>query len=569
MTTPVNPNEQIKARSQRLRGTLAESLADELTAAIDPADTQIGKFHGFYQQDDRDRRAERRERWLEPEYSFMLRARLPGGVCTPDQWLTIDRIGRELANGSVRLTTRQTFQYHGIPKGDLRAVIQGIHQALIDSIGGCGDINRNVMCNPNPVESPLHAEVYAWARRISEHLLPQTRAYHELWLDGERLAGSGEEDEPLYGATYLPRKFKVAVAVPPHNDVDVHANDLGFIAITDPADPARLLGFDCLAGGGMGTTHGDRSTFPRLADDLGFVAPEQVLAVAEAVLTTQRDFGDRVNRIHARLKYTIERMGLAAFKAEVERRAGLTFAPPRPVTFTDHGDRYGWMRGHEGRWHLTLFIENGRLQDSPERPLLSGVRAIAEVHRGDFRITPNQNLIVAGVPARQKKRIDALARAHGLLADGRTPLRLGAIACVAFPTCPQAMAESERYFPGLLTQVEALAARHGLADENLVLRMTGCPNGCARPFLAEIGFVGKGPGTYNLLLGGDGRGTRLNALYRENIAEPEILATLDALFARFAAERQPGERIGDFAIRTGLVRRVQDAARDFHGVAGG
>ncbi len=564
MDANVTEHEHIKSRSQRLRGTLAASLADELTAAIDPADTQIGKFHGFYQQDDRDRRAARREQWLEPEYSFMLRARLPGGVCTPAQWLAIDRIGRELASGSVRLTTRQTFQYHGIPKGDLRGVIQGIHQALIDSIGGCGDINRNVMCNPNPVESPLHAEVHAWAQRISEHLLPKTRAYHELWLDGERLAGSGEEDEPIYGETYLPRKFKVAIAVPPHNDVDVYANDLGFIAITDPDEPTRLLGFNCLAGGGMGTTHGDRTTFPRLADDLGFVPPEQVLAVAEAVVTAQRDFGNRVSRPHARLKYTIERLGLDAFRSEVERRAGLTFEPPRPVAFTDHGDRYGWIRGQDGRWHLTLYIENGRLHDTPDRPLLTGLRAIAEVHRGDFRITPNQNLIVAGVPARQKQRIESLARAHGLLAEGRSTLRLGAIACVAFPTCPQAMAESERYFPDLLTRIETLAARHGLEREALVIRMTGCPNGCARPFLAEIAFVGKGPGTYNLLLGGDGRGARLNSVYRENIGETEILTELDGLFARFAAERQPDERFGDFVVRVGIVRRVVNAARDFH-----
>ncbi len=564
MNANVTENEIIKSRSQRLRGTLAASLADELSAAIDPADTQIGKFHGFYQQDDRDRRAERREQWLEPEYSFMLRARLPGGVCTPDQWLAIDRIGRELASGSVRLTTRQTFQYHGIPKGDLRGVIQGIHQALIDSIGGCGDINRNVMCNPNPVESQLHAEVYDWGKRISEHLLPKTRAYHELWLDGERLAGSGVEDEPIYGKTYLPRKFKTAIAVPPHNDVDVYANDLGFIAITDPDEPTRLLGFNCLAGGGMGTTHGDRSTFPRLADDLGFVAPAQVLAVAEAVVTTQRDFGDRANRAHARLKYTIERLGLAAFKAEVERRAGLTFDPPRPVAFIDHGDRYGWIRGTDGRWHLTLHVASGRLRDLPDRPLLKGLRAIAEIHRGDFRITPNQNLIIAGVPARQKKRIETLAREHGLMTDGLSPVRMGALVCVAFPTCPLAMAESERYFPDLLTRIEALTERHGLQQQDLVIRMTGCPNGCARPFLAEIGFVGKGPGTYNLLLGGDGRGARLNKLYRENIGEAEILTTLDGLLARFAAERLPNERFGDFAVRAGIVKRVVDAARDFH-----
>jgi sulfite reductase (NADPH) hemoprotein beta-component len=559
----LSPVETIKARSNFLRGTLAESLTDELTGALAPGDEQLCKFHGFYQQDDRDLRADRLVRWLEPDYSFMLRARLPGGVCTPAQWLAIDRVGRELTQGSVRLTTRQTFQYHGVLKGNLRGVIQGLHQVLLDSIGGCGDVNRNVMCSPNPDQSALHAEVYAWARRLSEHLLPRTRAYHELWLDGERVAGS-EESEPLYGPTYLPRKFKTAFAAPPHNDVDVYANDLGFIAIADPADPDRLLGFNCLAGGGMGTTHGDRSTFPRLADDLGFVLPEQLLAVAEAVLTTQRDHGERGNRTHARLKYTIERLGLATFRAEVERRSGIEFAPPRPVQFTDHGDRYGWTRGVNGRWHLTLFIENGRLRDLPGRLLLSGLRAIAEVHQGDFRITPNQNLMVAGVPARQKKRIEALAREHGLLVDGRSPLRLGAMACVAFPTCPLAMAEAERYLPDLLTRLEALAASHGLADQEIVIRMTGCPNGCARPFLAEIGLVGKGPRTYNLLLGGDGRGTRLNRLYRDNIAEAEILATLDGLFARYAAEREAQERFGDFVVRAGIVRRVANAARDFH-----
>jgi sulfite reductase (NADPH) hemoprotein beta-component len=563
LDTALSPHELNKARSHFLRGTLRDSLADELTGAMTPADEQIGKFHGFYQQDDRDVRADRLARRLEPDYSFMLRARLPGGVCTPTQWLTIDRVGRELAQGSVRLTTRQTFQYHGIPKGNLRGLIQGIHQVLLDSIGGCGDVNRNVLCSPNPDLSALHGEVYDWTRRLSEHLLPRTRAYHELWLDGELVAG-GEESEPLYGPTYLPRKFKTAIAIPPHNDVDVYANDLGFIAIPDPAAPDRLLGFNVLAGGGMGTTHGDQSTFPRLADDLGFILPAQVLAVAEAVLTTQRDFGERTDRIHARLKYTIERMGLAAFRAEVERRAGVSFVPPRPVRFTDHGDRYGWTKGREGRWHLTLFIENGRLRDLPGRPLLSGLRAIAEVHQGDFRITPNQNLIVAGVPTRQKKRIEALARDYGLLADRRSPLRLGAMACVAFPTCPQAMAEAERYLPDLLTRIEALASSHGLADQAIVIRMTGCPNGCARPFLAEIGLVGKGPRTYNLLLGGDGRGTRLNTLYLENIAEAEILAALDGLFARYAAGCHPQEGFGDFVIRTGIVRPVETATRDYH-----
>jgi len=551
MDARVNENELIKAGSRFLRGTLKESIADELTGALAPADAQLCKFHGFYEQDDRDHRQDRAERYLEPQYDFMLRARLPGGVCTPAQWLAIDGISSTLGNGTIRLTTRQTFQFHGILKRNLKPLIQGINRAMIDSIGGCGDVNRNVLCNPNPVESALHAQVYDWARRISEHLLPHTRAYHEIWLDGEPLDGA--ESEPLYGETYLPRKFKTAVAVPPHNDVDVYTNDLGFIAI---ADGDRLSGFNCLAGGGMGTTHGDASTYPRLADTLGFVAPDQVLAVAEAVLTTQRDFGNRISRRHARLKYTIDRMGLDAFKAEVEQRAGLRFAPARPAVFTDQGDRYGWVQGTDGRKHLTLYLENGRVADRPGTPLMTGLRALAQVHQGDFRITPNQNLIVAGVAADQCARIESIARAHGLLAETRTPIRQSAIACVAFPTCPQAMAEAERYFPALLDQVEPLAADHGLGDCPIVMRMTGCPNGCARPFVAEVGLVGKGPGRYNLLLGGDGTGLRLNRLYRENLNESEILSVLDGLFRRFAAEREPGERLGDFSIRVGLVTPV-------------
>jgi sulfite reductase (NADPH) hemoprotein beta-component len=561
MDARVNENELIKAQSRLLRGTLRESLADELTGALAPADAQICKFHGFYEQDDRDHRQERAERLLEPQYQMMLRARLPGGVCTPEQWLAIDGVGQELGNGTIRLTTRQTFQLHGILKGNLKPLIQRINRVMIDSIGGCGDVNRNVLCNPNPVESALHAQVYGWARRISEHLLPRTRAYHEIWLDEEPIAGGEPESEPLYGATYLPRKFKTAVAVPPRNDVDVYTNDLGFVAI---AEGDRLLGFNVLAGGGMGTTHGDRSTYPRLADDLGFVPSESVLAVAEAVVSTQRDLGNRISRRHARLKYTIERIGLADFKAEVERRAGLTFGPARPVAFTDQGDRYGWVRGTDGRWHLTLYIENGRVADRPGAPLMTGLREIARIHRGDFRITPNQNLIVAGVPGDQRGRIEAIARAHGLLAEGRTPIRLAAIACVALPTCPQAMAESERYFPDLLTKIEGLAADHGVGDVPMVMRMTGCPNGCARPFVAEVGLVGKGPGRYNLMLGGDGKGSRLNRLYGENLSEPEILAALEALFRRFASERQEGEGLGDFSIRAGLVRPVLNPVEDFH-----
>ncbi|MBT3093589.1 MAG: assimilatory sulfite reductase (NADPH) hemoprotein subunit [Candidatus Thiodiazotropha sp. (ex Lucina pensylvanica)] len=559
MDIKVNPNELIKADSHYLRGTLRESMADQASGALSPDDTQISKFHGFYQQDDRDRRLDRRQQFLEPYYSFMLRARLPGGVCTPRQWLAIDAVGRELGNGSIRLTTRQTFQYHGILKRNLKPLIQRINRVMIDSIGGCGDVNRNVLCNPNPLSSTLHAEVYGWARRISEHLLPKTRAYHEIWLDGEPVVGG--ESEPVYGETYLPRKFKTALAIPPHNDVDVYTNDLGFVAI---AEGDELLGFNILAGGGMGVTHDDCSTFPRLADELGFIPPQQTLAVAEAVVSLQRDFGDRTSRRHARLKYTIERMGLATFITEVERRAGVRFKPSRRVRFTSQGDRYGWVEDERGRWHLTLYVENGRVADTPDASLMSGLREIAGIHHGDFRITPGQNLIVAGVPEGQKATIEGIARRHDLLAEGRSPTRLASIACVALPTCPQAMAEAERYFPNLLETIEEIADRHGIDRQAIVMRMTGCPNGCARPYVAEIGLVGRGPGRYNLQLGGDGIGLRLNRLYRKNLNERELLRTLDELFRIYAGERLPQERFGDFAVRRGLVKPVIDPAEDYH-----
>jgi sulfite reductase (NADPH) hemoprotein beta-component len=542
--------ETIKRESRHLRGTLVESLRDPVTGAIREDDTVLIKFHGTYQQDDRDVRDERRRQKLEPAYSFMIRTRLPGGVCTPQQWLRLDEIARRYGNDTLRLTTRQAFQFHGVVKTELKATMQAINAALIDTIAACGDVNRNVLASANPVETRAHPVVYEWAQRLSEHLLPKTRAYHEIWLDGEKVAGTAEV-EPLYGETYLPRKFKTAIVVPPVNDVDVYAHDLGFIAVVERGE---LQGFDVTVGGGMGASHGDPETFPRLADVVGFVRPEQVLAVAEAVLTAQRDFGNRAARKRARLKYTIEDRGLAWFVAEVERRQGFAFEPARPFAFTQQGDRFGWMEGYDGRWHLTLRIEAGRIADTAQAQPLTGLREIAKVHRGDFRLTPNQNLTIANVEADARARIDALVRQYGLGRHERsTPVARDALACVALPTCGLAMAEAERYLPRLVQLVEERLAAHGLAGEPLVLRITGCPNGCARPYLAEVALVGKAPGRYNLFLGGDGRGQRLNALYLENVDEPTILASLDGAFARYAAERRDGERFGDFAWRAGLV----------------
>ncbi|AVP95757.1 sulfite reductase [Ahniella affigens] len=551
--------EGIKTRSQYLRGTLKESLADGASGALAGDDTFVVKFHGSYIQDDRDSREERRAAKLEPDWTFMIRTRTPGGVLTPSQWLGVSQIARDYGNQGLRLTTRQAIQFHGIIKRELKATMAAINAQLIDTIAACGDVNRNVLCSPNPVETAAHAEVFEWSKRISEHLLPNTRAYHEIWLDGEKQNLEGVV-EPIYGPTYLPRKFKTAVVIPPQNDVDVYAHDLGFIAIIENG---QLQGFNVSVGGGLGTTHGNLKTYPRLADIIGFVTPEQTLAFAEAVLTTQRDFGDRTSRDNSKLKYTIIDRGLDWFKAEVERRLGFALPAPRPVGFTNQGDRFGWIEGHDGRWHLNLRIPAGRIRDEDGKPWLSGLEAIAGEHVGDFRVTPNQNLVIANVPASAKDRIDALVRQYALdLYEQQTPLQRDALACVALPTCPLAMAEAERYLPDLLGKVSALQAKYGLLQDPLVLRITGCPNGCARPYLAEVALIGKAAGRYNLLLGGSVRGDRLTVLYRENIAEPEFLSVLDGLLGRYAAERETGERFGDFVHRVGVLDGLKGVHRE-------
>jgi sulfite reductase (NADPH) hemoprotein beta-component len=557
--------EHIKSRSDFLRGTLLESLADSATGALAPDDTQLSKFHGFYQQDDRDVREQRRQALLEPDFQFMIRARVPGGVCTPAQWLAMDAIARQWANHSLRLTTRQAFQLHGVLKRDLQSGIRAINDALLDTLAACGDVNRNVLCTALPEVSALHHQVYELATAVSGHLSPRTSAYHEIWLSdaagrrnlAARPAGASGDSEPIYGPTYLPRKFKMAFAVPPRNDVDLFAQDLGFIAI---AGPAGLDGFNVTVGGGMGATHGDAATYPRLADVIGFCTPDRVIAVSEAVVTTQRDYGDRSERKHARLKYTIDDHGVDWFRQQVEQRTGFALQPPRPFRFTHTGDRYGWQRTDDGRWHLTLFIENGRIADHEGALHLSGLRAIAAIHQGEFRLTANQNVIVANVAAEDREAIDRVVADHGL--DGyRTgsPLRLHSLACVGFPTCGLAMAESERYLPELVGRIDSLLQNRGLGEQAITVRMTGCPNGCARPYLAEIGLVGKGPGLYNLHLGAAFDGTRLNRLWRESVDEAGVLDLLDGLFADYADGRQAGEPFGDFLLRTGRLDQAQTA----------
>ena len=557
----LDPTERLKYDSNYLRGTIAEWLADEATGSISEGDTKLLKHHGSYQQDDRDLRAERAKQKLEPAYSFMIRLRMPGGVCTPAQWRQLDTIADEYANGTLRITTRQTFQYHGVIKRSLKPTMQAINASLLDTIAACGDVNRNVNCGANPYLSSVHHEIREWSERISEHLLPNLRAYHEIWLDGEKVAG-GDESEPLYGKRYLPRKFKIALAIPPMNDVDIYANDLGFIAIV--GDDGTLQGFNVTVGGGMGSTHGDNATYPRVADVMGFCTPEQVLDVAWQVVAVQRDWGDRVNRRHARLKYTVDDHGLDAFRAEVEQRTGFNLGEPRPFAFDSNADRYGWVQGDNGRWHLTLFVENGRIRDTEGRTLKSALRDIAGFHTGEFRLTANQNVIIANVPPDGRHTINVRLREHGIEPDADlSALRRNSMACVALPTCALAMAESERYLPSLVGKLEEIMTANGLRDDAIVVRMTGCPNGCARPFLGEIGFVGKAPGKYNLYLGAGFHGQRLNKLYRENIGEEQILAELEPLIAEYARARETGEAFGDYVIRAGHIRAV-DNGLDFH-----
>lgn len=550
--------ERLKKESHFLRGTITDDLTDGLTGGFRGDNFLLIRFHGMYQQDDRDIRAARAEQKLEPRHAMMLRCRLPGGIITPQQWLAINKFATDKTlYGSIRLTNRQTFQFHGILKKNVKPVHQMLHEIGLDALATANDVNRNVLCTSNPVESELHQEAYEWAKRISEHLLPQTRAYAEIWWDQEKVATT--DVEPILGETYLPRKFKTTVVIPPHNDVDLHANDMNFVAV---AENGKLIGFNLLLGGGLSIDHGNKATYARTASEIGFLPLEKTLDVAAAVVTTQRDWGNRTDRKNAKTKYTLERVGVDVFKAEVEKRAGLSFEEIRPYEFTTRGDRFGWIKGIDNQWHLTLFIENGRLLDYPGRPLKSGIAEIAKIHTGDFRLTANQNLIVAGVSEENKQAIEDLARQHGLM-ESVTAQRENSMACVAFPTCPLAMAEAERFLPEFVGHVEGIMQHHGVADEHIVLRVTGCPNGCGRALLAEVGLVGKAPGRYNLHLGGNRIGTRIPRMYRENINEQEILSILDELIGRWATERQADEGFGDFVIRAGVVRPVLDPARDF------
>ena len=572
---PLADNERLKDQSQHLRGTIADDLKDGMTGGFNGDNFQLIRFHGMYEQDDRDIRAERTDQKLEPLKNVMLRCRLPGGIIKPEQWLGIDKFaGESTLYGSIRLTNRQTFQFHGVLKDNIKPMHQWLNELGLDSIATAGDVNRNVLCTSNPVESGLHKEAYEWAKKISEHLLPKTRAYAEIWLDGEKLHStedlvtapladsvkSGDATEPVLGKNYLPRKFKTTVVIPPHNDVDLHANDFNFVAIEENG---KLAGFNILVGGGLSMEHGNTKTYPNTAREFGFIGLDKVLDCAAAVVSVQRDWGNRSDRKNAKTRYTLERVGVQTFIEEVENRMGAKFEPLRPYEFTSRGDRIGWVQGEEGNWHLTLFIENGRLLDYPGRPLKTGMREIAKIHTGDFRLTANQNLIVADVKPSEKDAIEKIAREHGLISDSVTPQRENSMACVSLPTCPLAMAEAERFLPSFSDKIDEILARHDLSQEHIVLRVTGCPNGCGRAMLAEIGLVGKAVGRYNLYTGGNREGTRIPRLFKENITEPEILDIINQWVGAWAQGREANEGFGDFAVRSGIVKPVVDAPRDF------
>ncbi|KAJ5328655.1 hypothetical protein N7452_009045 [Penicillium brevicompactum] len=570
-------NEDIKTGSNFLRGTIAEALLDESTGAIPASDQQLTKFHGTYMQDDRDLRDERKAQGLEPAYSFMIRCRLAGGIATPKQWLQMDAISSSHGNETMKLTTRQTFQFHGVIKRNLKGAMRAINASMMDTLAACGDVNRNVMCSSLPELSAFHRETWALSAKISTHLLPQTNAYHEIWLkddDDKKVQVAGDaivDHEPMYGPTYLPRKFKITIAIPPHNDTDVYAHDIGLIAIK--GEDGHLAGFNVLAGGGMGSTHNNTKTYPQTGRMFGYIPADKIHLACEKIMLVQRDNGDRKNRKHARMKYTIDDMGVEVFRAEVEKLLpdGLKFGEPRPFEFKANVDTFGWIKDEEGLNHFTMFIENGRIEDTADFKMRTGLRELAEFGKGEFRLTGNQHLIISRIHDDDLPFIkDHLAK-YNLDNTAFSGLRLSSSACVAFPTCGLAMAESERYLPVLISKLETTLEECGLARDSIVMRMTGCPNGCARPWLAEVAFVGKAFGAYNMYLGGGYHGQRLNKRYRSSIKEDEILEIMNDLLKRYSRERdtdgETPERFGDWCIRAGIIKATTDG-RNFHeGVA--
>ncbi len=543
---PLTRNEGLKSAIPTLAGTITQTLRDPAQDRFSDDDYEFLKFHGVYQQDDRDLRKTGKQ------YIMMVRGRIPGGVMTAKQWCVFDDLASQYGNNTLRLTTRQSIQFHGILKSNLGAVIKAINQSLLSTLAACGDVNRNVMAAPTPAYTKAREQVYADCLRVADALAPQTQAYHAIWIDGVELdledPANKDFVDPLYGKTYLPRKFKIAFSIPPTNDVDVFTNCLGFIAVIEND---RLSGYNVAVGGGMGRSHGNEQTYPRLADVIGFITPDKLVDLAKAVLMVHRDFGDRTNRKHARLKYVVEERGVDWVRAEIEAKAGFKFESARPFRFTTMGDLYGWQRATDGSWFLGLFVEAGRIKDTDTLRLKTALRRIAEQFPDvEFRLSPNQNVILANVAERDKVVITSSLAVHGLRTENQASiLHTASMACPSLPTCGLGLAESERFLPGLLDRLEKLTAEVGLGGEEIVIRMTGCPNGCARPYMAEIAFVGKAPGRYQMWFGGNTAGTRLNRVWKDMVKDADIEAELRPVLTRFAAERQSGERFGDWVAR--------------------
>ncbi|HEX3719730.1 MAG TPA: NADPH-dependent assimilatory sulfite reductase hemoprotein subunit [Verrucomicrobiae bacterium] len=543
-------NEGLKACDPFLAGTIRQTLDDSAKDRFSEDDYEFLKFHGIYQQDDRDKRKTGKQ------YIYMVRGRLPGGSLDSKVYLAFDALTEKFGNNTLRITTRQGFQFHGITKGVLGAFMKGVNEAMATTLAACGDVNRNVMAAPTPATSPLVDEIQRHAKTVSDALLPKTRAYHQIWVEGVELKLTDEDAnfvDPLYGKSYLPRKFKVAFAIPPLNDIDIFTNDCGFIAIVEDG---KLAGYNLLAGGGMGMSHGNAQTFPRLADVIGFVTPEQVVETAKGVVGIHRDFGDRTNRKHARLKYVLAERGVQWFREELGRRLSFKLQPERRFEFTRQGDVYGWQPQFDGRFFLGIFVENGRIKDADNYRLKTGLRRVAEEFNPDLRLTPSQNILLVNVKPEDREGITRLLAEHGVPVENQASvIRRASIACPALPTCGLALAESERLMPDVLTRMEQLLAEVGLAGEEIIMRMTGCPNGCARPFTAELALVGKAPGKYQLYLGGNEAGTQLCSLYKESVKNEELVSELRPLFGRFAQERLGKERFGDFCQRVLLAEK--------------
>lgn len=543
--------EKIKIASEGLRGTLKESLLDELTGAVREHDHALVKFHGMYEQDDRDLREERAAQKLDKLYSFMIRMRIPGGLITPEQWIAAHHVAGKYSTGVIKITTRQTIQLHGILKHHIKPTLKDFNLAGLDSIAACGDVNRNVIASSHPSISPLHKHIHDYAKALSEALRPKTRAFYEVWLDEEKLVEKTEED-PLYEDRYLPRKFKIAIAIPPNNDVDVFSNDLGLIAVIENE---KLLGFNVAVGGGLGMTHGNAATYPRLATVIGFVTEEKLIKTAYEIITVQRDYGNRSDRKLARLKYTVDNMGVDAFKAEVEKRCGFALEPAKPYTFTERRDHFGWEQSSDGAWHYTVFVENGRVTDEKGLKLKTALLKIAETGKANFRFTTNQNLTLGDIAPENKEAIASILQEYKIIehTEKASGIRRNAVACVALPTCPLALAEAQRYLPTLISKMEPLLEKHKLSNEEISVRMTGCPNGCGRSTLAEIGFIGTSLGRYNLHIGGDRLGERLNIKYKDSLDEAAILQTLDDLLTDYSKNKNASETFGDFVLRQNIV----------------